>query len=319
MAILTFDDAIAPATAHAAPVSWWEQLQSLLKAGGAPSKVPYGSNVYLNMDGQVVPSNQLVTDASSIARLIYNGDVWVDWCGWPMFFVNQYLDILSGNPGADGFNRFLQIVAEPLSDAPFHASQVWFVPGDISGVLVPIGNAQPVQYSSLQRSMGYPYQRGLWSDRPVHEVQGFAVNFAAPRAQGSYQGHPQYVVSNFAIRYGRGWYFYAYGNSTTFANSFFASGAPQTPEGVSATTYANFILEQLKSPSTQPLSNPPPIGQQPSTPPTGFAALPLYEKILIIGGGGLALALVGYGAFQLEIARAGAAHISVENVLPGAR
>lgn len=162
---------------HTAPTADWGKLVYALENDAAINARQLQVN--LNEAGEYTGFAY-----SDIATFVYGGGIWVEWCGWPMAITD-----LTGAIGyfADNFQNLLEAM-------------------DVSAGY----QAGPVSFSAVPS--GWPYSRSLVSTGPV-QGKGFTAN---PNAMNQSFGNDEYVYSSFAIRYGKGVYFYAFANSNAY-------------------------------------------------------------------------------------------------------
>lgn len=124
--------------------------------------------VKINAGGEVAPDIP-----ERIAVAVLGGEVWADYCGHPMYYMDNRLWFLPVRLGQSGFSGFLK------KCGAFFPYDFW---ADQSGFVFP-------------RSL-----RVLQETVPKF----IAVNEKAP--------HTKNIFSCFGMKLGKGWYFYAYGD-----------------------------------------------------------------------------------------------------------
>lgn len=149
-----------------------------------------GGNVLLNRQGEAL-SNKYPS-AGAVADYVKSGGVYVDYCGWPMYYGGTR--DLGTDPGR--FNEFLRLVgADPSYCLGFK----------------PSGKAPCNPFSV------YPFARGwLTTAWWIEDQRGVIV--ADPEAPfGSctvaHTGQRARVYSVVGVKGGRGWYFYGFGTT----------------------------------------------------------------------------------------------------------
>lgn len=174
--------------------SEFNTLESKLKG----LKLPF----YINRNGEKLPSK--FPSAKDIARYVMSGHVYIDYCGYPMYY-----SALGGVP----FSRFPHFL-----DALGGGRRIYWLA--FSPKELPI----PVQKSSERNPFaGYPYPRGWVSFYGLHTYhpQGIYASSQAPwnvKRDAWYYGPLKrwvdlYVFSMVGIQAGKGWYFYAFGRT----------------------------------------------------------------------------------------------------------
>lgn len=170
-------------------------------------RLPAGRSVVVNGNGE----SPLWSEAR-VAAFVRSGGVYVDYCGWPFYYSgttggnwNQFLDDLGVSLGAS--HDFLLLTQVAGQDFAFDLSRYsWYS-----------------QYTSGGSTPTIPYPYGLATTTNLAN-KGFPV---APRFVSRLPlSPPVYVYNMFAIRAGRGLYFYAY-------------------NGIAVSTYAAFIASSL--------------------------------------------------------------------------
>lgn len=256
-----------------------DQLNGYLSAG-----VPFPGTVYLNESGGVLPAYR-VTDVASLCQA---GNVWVDYCTWPMqvditsvFFPIEY--------SAAGFQTFSGLaLGAPLD---YFSSPPQFRPPLFSGTYRPGGVAAALFTSTdltAAAGVALPYNfSGLPYPAPLVREPNTA-------------GNTVFVAPMFGLQFnnGAGWYFYAAGQS---------SGSGTIDPGV----YADFIASAVQNPSVYAPNGASTIPAPIKKGKGSGAGLPVWEEALLITGGVAAgLLLIDFGAHYV-LARAGASHETV--------
>mgnify|MGYP000197514516 CR=1 FL=1 len=212
----------------------------------------FEADVAINNYGEAVQNQP-----GEIASMIAGGTVWVDYCGWPMYYLLVGWPVPpEGVPlyeiGRQRFGDFLRAVGKPLTFRPGPGAQ-WEYP-----VFDPLNSLTYVFYFINQE---YPWVRGLMTDVDI-TTKGFVTppkGADFPSASKvvtepvSGQKAWIYCYSCFGFKYGKGWYFYAWRGK---------SGA-LTTEGVLPANYARFVAQTLKTaaqPEPQPQPQPQPPG-----------------------------------------------------------
>lgn len=199
---------------HAAGYNYWSQLYSNL-TGQTGSRA-----VYLNELGQDV-----TIPVDSLAKAIYNGAVWVDWCGWPFYSISP-----------NAFNDLLQYMGYNMSGVQF--TKLNLVP---TGASEYFGNVS----KSFFREIVYPRYFSSTESIPtqwiINKLTPYGVGETSLLDSGFFDT-THYFATSFAIPYGKGAYIYAYGDDGQRFGNF-----ELTPpyNGVSPSIYASFILEVL--------------------------------------------------------------------------
>ena len=185
---------------HSAPVSEWQSLQSDLQGQ------TNGHYVYLNELGE-----NTTVPLSTIVRMIENGAVWVDYCGWPFWGVSS---------GA--FSDFLQLMGMNIPNVSF------FTSGDM--------------YDNYPRSlsMHQPFPSSF-----VVNTLAFHTNF-----YNILTFSPLYVAASFAIKYGKGAYVYAFGNDGQKYGFLSASAGDQGVPVANYASFIQSILASLPAPNS---------------------------------------------------------------------
>ena len=146
------------------------------------------------------------TGANGVSEFVNSGSIWIDYCGWPMYYQNSTNGVQT-TLGAAGFQSFASAVGYAWLGGETLAPGF----GNIAG--------------------GYPYRRGYDLSATQHGVylpQG--TPNGTPIAAGGYS-------SMLALNHGStGWYFYATADGGT---------AFQSPQAVPTPLYAAFILACL--------------------------------------------------------------------------
>lgn len=183
---------------HAAGYNRWSQLYSNL-TGQTGSRA-----VYLNELGQDV-----TIPLDAIAQAIYNGAVWVDWCGWPFYSI-----------GPNAFNDLIESMGYSLSGVQ------WTKIGQVQGLSYPryFSSTESIPSRWIVNTLT-PYGAGSTSFLNT----GFGVTY-------------HYYATSFAIPYGKGAYIYAYGDD---GQSFSDFQVTPPSNGVSPSIYSSFILDVL--------------------------------------------------------------------------
>ena len=222
-----------------------------------------GGKVLINADGEGL-SKSLPT-WQDVANYCNSGGVYVDYCGWPMFYnkdrnrnPRQFLDFLSA------------IGADPGYCSGFFAD----------GILVPYYNVSlpcnPLEHRGWPY-YGYPYPRGWISTIPLDNPQG--IIYANPdtpheMCEPVIGTSRAYVYSVVGVRAsGGGWYFYGFGQ--------------HDGPSVGAQEYARFIKSMVGIAQPPSGGQPPGGGAPPGTPSppyrTSSTAYALDNADLVIG------------------------------------
>lgn len=243
------------------------QLESELQ------KISTPHTIYLNWGGEILAAPQGSSGALTpygLAGMVKSGAVWVDWCGWPMFYGS------TGTYGAGGFGTFLSALGIVATDLPYDPARPIF--GYIEPGQPGAPFTEPIMYGcfALPGQLGDGYDRSLIVDRSLSSMdtngRPWQVNTDAPFQYWDIGGNRQYVYSSFAILAGNGAYIYAYGNDTPYCLWEQTSGLSY---GVGLSQYLPFIrrivasLPTISQPMPPGLPNPPepPYGGPGSTVP----------------------------------------------------
>lgn len=193
-----------------------------------------GGNIVVNVSGEILP--QEYPTYNDVARYCNSGGVYVDYCGWPMFY-DRY-----GQVNKSQFRYFLTAIgADP---------NYW------------IGFMEPWTWTTMPCDpfYGYKYPRGwlapIWLDYRPEAV--IVASYEAPTnsCSSTGTGQPQlYVYSVVGVRAkNNGWYFYGFGQLDA--------------ESVDPTVYAGFIEGMIKTAPPIPSPSPtPPPAPSPTPPP----------------------------------------------------
>ena len=209
--------------ANTAPGAYWSQLETDLRL----DTVIQDSNltIYLNENGEYSG-----VSPQTVANLVQNGAVWIDWCGWP-FYYNDISSVLAGILGS--------------SIASFSES-----PGGFGAMVAAMGF--PLGYNSLSHPVfapvpsGIPYVRSLIVSGQVR-IPGFQANgfLSSPY----YQSGGTYIYPSFAIPYGKGAYIYAFASATPINDPFAIANinSGQRPNSVTPPQYIPFVKQIITS------------------------------------------------------------------------
>ncbi len=203
--------------ANTASGAYWGALNNALRTNSQLSSADL--TVYLNENGEYVNYSP-----QTVANLIYNGGIWIDWCGWP-FYYNDFYAFTAGVPlpalysGASRFGALIEAMGYQMGYQNLGYPAFAPVPS------------------------GVPYPRSLLVSGSV-SIPTFTPN---PNVQ-SYDIGGVHVYPSFAIRYGTGAYIYAFGSATPINNPFdpFYITAGQAPQSVTPSEYIPFV-EQVMS------------------------------------------------------------------------
>ncbi len=191
---------------HYAPNSEWSQLYYALQNDASLNSKDI--SVKLNDEGEYTGWTY-----SEIASFVEGGGIWIDWCGWPLAATDTTIFVPMGD-----FEANFAGLAKSLG--------------------VPMGYENgPPSFSAVPS--GFPYVRSLCTTGAV-EGQGFEAN---PNSISTVSG-TTHCYSSFAIRYGKGAYFYAFGNNIAYG---YGDLLPQTPNpGVPFDQYWPFIQSVMQ-------------------------------------------------------------------------
>ena len=198
--------------ANAASSSYWGQLEASLRLNTAIANANF--TIYLNENGEYSG-----VSPQTIANEIYNGAVWIDWCGWPLWY-NDINAVLSTMGGGAHFGDLMTAFGYQMGYQ---------------------GNSYP-SFSAVPS--GFPYLRSLVvSSKPQNP--GFIANPNTP----SWTTGGDYTYSSFAVRYGAGAYIYAVGlaHPITDPFCFFCTDVGATPNSVTPAQYIPFVKQILDS------------------------------------------------------------------------
>jgi hypothetical protein len=309
-----------PAPGTAADPGWYARLAYLLQRnpealrGRCVIINGMGSYLFANDRAGIGPTGAFDGEPSTVAGLASSGYVWVDACGLPVtarWYQEPVLgicgynrvvpDIWADGSGAAQLLRAMGVPASVLMDEPVAAYPQPYAPQGTN--LIIAGGAA----DQLGAPFPYPYAFVTNSNPPVDwpgnvlfpGVWPIPVLRSAPVGYGTYQGHDQWALTLFGVRYGTGMYVYAD----------VVGGAGVTPDDVAA-----FIWSALQnaSPITGPCTVAPAPGPQP-----GHGT---FLRDVAIGAGVVAGLLLLYAGVQFGaeylLARAGASRTVIE-VAPG--
>ncbi|MHB1802799.1 MAG: hypothetical protein ACYCU5_14300 [Actinomycetes bacterium] len=178
------------------PQSTLTWLQSALAANGSFEAVTKGRTVYLNRSGELIWPYTNGTIAAKVAA----GDIWLDYCGWPMFYT-QSGPPLTSYPWGGRFNQFLLQAAR---------SSVQLSTFDLTAFTTAqvVNPRFPIPTSAKTYPISFPYLRSavLLAAPPA----SFIPNLRTPYVQDHlYSGTERiWVYSCFAVLIGRGAYLY---------------------------------------------------------------------------------------------------------------
>jgi len=216
------------ASVNAAPASALEALYNYLANQNLPGYF------VINGYGEALgPSPARQWTPEQVAAFVKSGGIWVDYCGWPMYYETPAPDGFDTAVGGTGWNEFVSALGVPwLQDLSF---------------LVPTQD-QTIYGGS------YPYDRGF----PVGSVR----NHADWQAAGIASGFARFLAIHVP---GGGWYFYGAGRTGSFGGLF--SGVTLS-DYVSPSDYAAFMAQTIAQgvPTQTPSSSS-------STSSTGGAAM----------------------------------------------
>lgn len=242
---------------HVAPASAWTRLSAALRS------LAQSREIIENDAGEVIDRTP-----ENVANTVANGAIWIDYCGWPMYWQRSGIGVGLGGPGVplggDGMTRFLRQIYRIPPAYGNGAGPVFEPP---AGVIIPGGYSRALIISTRAQDAGIAVPSGS-EFRPEHPQIARDGNFA-------------WVYPMFGIPYGAGWYFYACGNTLPYPR-FGGSMLGAEPAGrtVDPDAYASFILSQVHAarPSS-PLQQAPPVQArpqptQPGQPPTPQQPVP---------------------------------------------
>ncbi len=203
---------------HSAPTTEWGELNTALRQDTQIN----------NSDLQIILNENGNFDNYSpqtLASMIYNGTVFVDWCEWPMSVNNESLysgglsnalGFLLGNT-YESFGQFLSAM----------------------DIVVGYNNQTYPAFSPTPSGVANAYSLMTTGAMPANT--GFKTNPLAPmQVVGDI-----YVYPSFMIRYGKGAYFYAYGNDAQDLSGKANIGWNGFQIGVLQSAYIPFIVEEL--------------------------------------------------------------------------
>lgn len=188
-----------------------------------------GGNVFLNRNGEGFSSKY--PDPATVAGYCARGGIYVDYCGWPMYYDHQ-----GGNANGDRFKQFLSYVGQDPNYCRGFIPYAWVVPcypmpGKFIRAWVTGANAYiPPPSGGGRLAASY--------EAPSNYCQVGSEKYYAYTAVG---------VKVYSGGVFKGWYFY---------------GAVDGPNYVSPQVYARFIKECVKL-------YPPPGGGGGDNPETG--------------------------------------------------
>ena len=194
------DHTISPV--HTPNFTQWATLSSYLP-------VVENRNIYLNDLGENASDKYPPT---LVAEMIKNGDIWIDWCGWPFW-----------DYGSSAIQELMSILG-------YNVSPVDFNMGDV-------GDTSPS--TNFERSLILP---GPLTSPGI-------VNSGAPHGTaqlmhyGIIASGERYWYSSFAIKSGNGAYIYGFGNDSSYG----LGGLGGYTTGIPISEYAPFISQILKS------------------------------------------------------------------------
>lgn len=195
---------------HTAQTQWWSQLASALTAYKGER------NIYLNNLGE---NDSASFPPSYIASLIKEGAVWIDWCGWPFFRSynkeNGAIDFFRamGIPTPLTWNMNAMVDVSPYTNMDRALILTKSNPYIIVNSAAPSGTARVGELGGLY-------------------AQGVSVFGSSP---------PDVYYTSFAVKYGKGAYIYAYGNTQRYG----AAGAFSL--GVAPAQYIPFVQSIVHS------------------------------------------------------------------------
>lgn len=217
VSITALDNSFA---ASSAPTTEWGELETSLKTDAQINN----SNLQIVLNENGSYNNY---SPETLASMIYSGTVFIDWCNWPMYYddassislgFSNLLPVLFGNSSAN-FGEFMAQM----------------------GLTVAYKNSSyPIFYPTPS---GVDYACSLMTTGAVPSGLGFKVN-----PNTSFQTiDDTYIYPSFMVRYGKGAYFYAFGNdkrgiSGSKLNTGFLSGFQI---GVPQSAYIPFIVDEL--------------------------------------------------------------------------
>ncbi len=171
----------------AAPLYDWTKLANALRLDSHISTADI--SITLNEQGEYSGRPY-----QEIANYVSAGGVWIEWCGWPLSVTDF---------GAIG-------------DFPANFTNLM----SAMDVGVEYIGSTDNQASFAALPSGWPYERSLVLTSPP-TGKGFIANTAAPHettvktlSNGTVENI--YVYSSFGVRFGKGAYFYAYGNTSAY-------------------------------------------------------------------------------------------------------
>lgn len=176
------------------------------------------ANCFINSGGEVLPAD---LPPAVLAGKIAAGMVFLDYCGYPMYYIDiPAKPALKPRPqsiGQAGFTYFLR------------EASIYF----------------PHDFFADKNQFRYPRSLRILREMP----QGFIPNTAMPCKT---DGYPK-IYSNFALKIGKGYYFYAYAHRDGY--------------GPIPKNYAAFVQKVLAG-EVRPVPVPPPPKPGPTPPPT---------------------------------------------------
>lgn len=203
---------------HSAPTVEWGELNTALRQDTQIN----------NSDLQIILNENGNFDNYSpqtLASMIYNGTVFIDWCEWPMSVNNESLysgglsnalGFLLGNT-YESFGQFLSAM----------------------DIVVGYNNQTYPAFSPTPSGVANAYSLMTTGAMPANA--GFKVN---PLASMQVVGDT-YIYPSFMIRYGKGAYFYAYGNDQQDLSGKANIGFSGYQIGVLQSAYIPFIVDEL--------------------------------------------------------------------------
>ncbi len=165
--------------------------------------------------------------ADGVAEFVRSGGIWVDYCGWPMYWQNE-VGGTQTQLGGSGFDQFVQGIGFTWLDTKQFQTPLF---GSVNNVLsLPYALTRGYQESGAQN--------GVRRGHGTFTTPGGFAGFGGGTWNLNGDGYCALIALHHATL--KGWYFYGVYDTTTMY------GNPSLPNMVPVDVYAAFVLACLR-------------------------------------------------------------------------